>query len=211
MKDENVDPEKSCNGSQKYRLVVRNVHAQLVFVTEFDEKRPASRRPQENLDNCILINFIDAVDGLKVYCSDLTDYVYPGDIVWAEEIVSEVGNMYAKNVAFDIDPTSRGFMADGSEDPDYFVGNGVIEHVGGCFAVIKPNETTNPLLQGLLLPLTALTKDSIPIGAQLSDLQLSNVIKPNETVRYKLAKNPLDKSPRDKTRTVSSARRIRNP
>jgi len=194
----NYDENQSqMNGKQDGTLlVVRKVHSQLLFASE-NNFELASR-------GYILINFLEAVDGMGLYCADLTDYIRPGDIAMAKYIDKEGDVPYAKCVVFDFD-AERGLI---NPADDYFKGMATVEHVGEWFAGIRADDpNVDPNFRELLVPITALTKDSIPVGCRISDVRMTDLISCGDKVAYKVPRNPIDEGLREKHK-VASARKF---
>lgn len=199
-----------------HRLKVEKVHAQMIFTSEMkenDEKINSNdtsssssisqirshRDQQKKKDDFILIDFMEAVRGLRLFCADLTDYVKVGDKCSVETIVSENGIRYGKSAKFDFDVDTRGFSDDSSSllsspnKSDYFKGVGIVEHVGDWYAGVQAREaSSNPAVRDLLMPITALTKDSVPVGQHLSQLRLTDLVKKGDQLIYKVPRYSID-------------------
>lgn len=168
-------------------LKVEKVHAQLIFTTLNEADKP----PPANGNEYVLVDFSEAVKGMGLYCADLTNYVFVNDNILAEElVVDQNGVKFAKSVMFNFDITARGF----NETFDYYVGTGTIEHVGDWFAVISNDDhSVVPSMRELLMPATALTIDSLPIGHD-ADEHLTRLIMPGDRVIYKVAQYLVDEA-----------------
>lgn len=175
--DREIENEAERMEIQGTVLMVEKVYSQVVFTSDVDH--------DSGTGGFILIDFMEAVKGMELYCPDLTDYIRPGDFVFADRIDRVDGIPYAKGVLFDFDIDLRG--TDQSEVPRYFTGIATVKKVDEWYAKIRATEPiAGPDFRELLLPITALTKDCIPVGKEFSKLRLTDLISRGEKIMYKV-------------------------